>query len=340
VITDLGTLQAGGAGFAFGQELNDSDTVVGGSSTSGETVFHAFVWTQATGMVDLGTLGGSQSFANSVNGASQIVGWADTASGRQHAFLDQSGHMTDLGTLGGAQSEARSINLSGEIVGWADTAGGKQDAFIRTGSNLVDIGRLLTDATSSVANDVDNNGDVVGTAQTATGEYSWLYIGGRMINITRNTVTCCDIVGGALNKTLQITERGDLTSAYVPLLEAATVYDELNGRIVYRGTWSRTARAGAWGGHIKSSTANGASATFTFTGRRVWWVAPVGSGFGVAKLYLDGAFQRTVNLGQGFGRRAPVYQRGFPAVGSHTLRIVVSGSGAKVSVDAFAVSQT
>lgn len=337
VLTDLGTLQ-GAVGSAEALGINDLDTVVGLSSTvSG--FHHAFRWTSGNGMVDLGTLGGNESFAFAVNGSNQIVGGADVASGNEHAFLFQNGSMTNLGTLGGAQSEAESINASGEIVGWADTKGGKQDAFIRTGSKLVDIGQLLN-ATSSVANDVDNNGDVVGTAQGPNGEFSWLYIGGQIVNVSNRTVTCCQAGGGALNKTLQIVPR-ELSSTTVPVLEPVTPYDELSGKLTYSGTWARTAHAGSWGGHIKSSTQTGASVKLTFTGRRIWWTAPEGPSEGKARVLIDGNLVTTVDLSSFETNRTTAFVHAFSAVGTHTLKIVVAGTAGhpKVSVDAFAVSQ-
>ncbi|HEU0194313.1 MAG TPA: hypothetical protein VFQ71_08945 [Gaiellales bacterium] len=340
VLTDLGTLQgATGSAEAFG--INDLDTVVGDSRTvSG--FFHAFRWTSGTGMVDLGTLGGDASFAFEVNGSNQIVGGADLASGNERAFLFQNGSMHNLGTLGGAQSEAESINAGGEIVGWADTKAGKQDAFIRTGSKLVDIGKLLN-ATSSVALDVDNNGDVVGTATRPSGQFSWLYIGGHMVNVTQRTVTCCDAnVAGALNKTLQLAPRGDLSSETVPVLEPVTPFDELSGRLTYSGIWTRTAHAGSWGGHVKSSTHAGASVRLRFTGRRIWWIAPEGTTEGSARVFIDGHLVTTVDLHLGFDvPRTTAWVHAFSAVGTHTVKIVVVGTAGhpKVSVDAFAVSQ-
>ena len=60
----------------------------------------------------LGTLGGSVTYAYSINDAGQVVGEAYTAEGFTHAFItgpDGKG-MRDLGTLGGTDSYARGIN--------------------------------------------------------------------------------------------------------------------------------------------------------------------------------------------------------------------------------------
>ena len=54
---------------------------------------HAFVWTAAAGMVDLGTLGGSASRASALNDRGDVVGYSLTPTG-DHArdALDCEGH--------------------------------------------------------------------------------------------------------------------------------------------------------------------------------------------------------------------------------------------------------
>jgi probable HAF family extracellular repeat protein len=336
---DLGTLEAG-AGLASAAGLNDSDTVVGVSQTSPNDFNHAFRWTSGGGMVDLGTLGGDASAANAVNGTGQIVGWANDSAGHQRAFLWSGGTMHDLGTLGGTESEARSINATGTIVGWADTAAQVQHAFVRTGSAMTDIGKLLN-ATSSVANDITNDGIVVGTAQGPNGEFGWLYDHGTITNITSRTVTCCGPVGGSLNKSLQIVP-AELTSTTVPVLEPVAPYDETSAKIHDAGPWTRSARAGDWGGHEKSATQAGATASITFTGKRIWWIATTDPSFGRARVSIDGNAVTTADLGPSFGGpRATAFVHAFAKVGTHTLKITVLGTGGRprVDIDAFAVSQ-
>jgi probable HAF family extracellular repeat protein len=65
--------------------INDGGQVVGFVGAG-----HAFSWTAADGMVDIGTLGGSESMAFAVNAGGQIVGWAYPAgSWQKHAVIWQ-----------------------------------------------------------------------------------------------------------------------------------------------------------------------------------------------------------------------------------------------------------
>jgi hypothetical protein len=80
----------------------------------------------------------------------------------------------------------------------------------------------------------------------------------------------------------------------------------------------------------------------TFTGRRVWWIAPEGPSEGRARVFLDGHLLTVADLHQNFDiPRATALVHAFSAVGTHTLKVVVAGTAGhpKVSVDAFAVSQ-
>ena len=85
---------------------------------------------------DLGTLGGSRSYASAINDSGQVVGYSNLAGDQNNrAFLYKDGKMTDLGTLGGTSSEAKGINISGQVVGWSDNSSGQRRGFLYDSAN-------------------------------------------------------------------------------------------------------------------------------------------------------------------------------------------------------------
>ena len=87
----------------------------------------------ADGIFDLGTLGGTNSWAAGVSAdGNVVVGGADTTNNAAyHAFRwTPSGGMADLGTLGGRHSGATAVSADGNVVvGWSDTHTGFRHGF-------------------------------------------------------------------------------------------------------------------------------------------------------------------------------------------------------------------
>jgi probable HAF family extracellular repeat protein len=138
--------------------------------------------TQTYSITDLGTLGGSYTYAYGINGNGQIAGKSlvklknnNTYSYTYHTFLYSAGTMTDLGALGDA-SVAKAINTSGVMVGTAyvvySNGTAAWHAFIYTGGQLLDLnnlipsnsGWLLTDATG-----INDKGQIVCNAYSPSG---------------------------------------------------------------------------------------------------------------------------------------------------------------------------
>jgi probable HAF family extracellular repeat protein len=164
-VTDLGTL-AHGTG-SSGKDLNEAGQVVGCADVY--EWIHAFLWNNGT-MIDLGTLGGSNSYALGINDLGQVVGYADLPGDAAHdAFLitpqggewfrdsDLDGRndlMIDLGTLPGTNwSSAADINNAGQVVGNS----GDNFFLWEAGNGMVDLG-------GGWATGINEAGQVVGNS--------------------------------------------------------------------------------------------------------------------------------------------------------------------------------
>lgn len=135
---DLGSL--GGALPNVADAINDSGEVVGASQFTDGTI-HPFLWTQATGMQDLGILPGAvvtlPPCCHTINNKGEVVGFSiDGTTGNMRAVLWQNNGPIDLNTLIATGSPwslqaASSINDAGQIVGWG-TINGNVHAFLAT----------------------------------------------------------------------------------------------------------------------------------------------------------------------------------------------------------------
>jgi uncharacterized delta-60 repeat protein len=219
-IINLGSL--GGSGDSFANAVNDSDTVVG-QTTTPTSDGDAFVWTQGGGMVDIGTLPGDDtSAANGINNSGEVVGYSeDSASeGEPHAFTwTQGGGIQALPESSGIiASMAFGINASGTVVGQATTF----DAMTSTtdqvavywpagGSmHILPTPMAFPDA---VANGINDAGQIVGSAFNNSINSSDA--------IVWNNGIATDIVGlpDGYNEGLGINSAGQVVGTNFPLSE-------------------------------------------------------------------------------------------------------------------------
>ncbi len=142
------------------------------------TESHAFRWTEAGGMQDLGALGGPDSSASFVNQRGQIAGEfftsftpnSSTGVPTQDPFFWENGKMVDIGTLGGTVGSPGWMNNRGQVVGSSNLAGDQTfHAFLWDHHNsprLMDLGTV--GGSYSYANSINDAGEIVGVATTPT----------------------------------------------------------------------------------------------------------------------------------------------------------------------------
>jgi probable HAF family extracellular repeat protein len=150
-------------------------------------------------ITDLGTLGGSQSFATAINNRGQIVGVSALSGDTSfHAFLYNRGLMIDL-LPGPTDSSANDINKRGEIAG---TLGERAFLYRRGEVTLLGLGGARSDAFG-----INKRGDVVGWSELAGGPefifHAFLYRNGQTIDLTPNLPTrgvdAANSIGEAVN---------------------------------------------------------------------------------------------------------------------------------------------
>ena len=132
-------------------------------------------------VTDLGTLGGSTSYADAINNNGQVTGDSYPSSGYPHAFLYSNGVMTDLGTLGGDQaSQTGGINAAGVVVGLSysptSTAG---EAFVYSNGTMAELATTPPGALYG-ATAINDAGQVVGAG---LGPNAYLCTNGTLTNL-------------------------------------------------------------------------------------------------------------------------------------------------------------
>ena len=183
---------AAGYSSSITDAVNVRGEVAGWASTSANivdsrSVTQACVW-RGNRLTLLGTLGGRNSQAFSINSQSSVVGAAQCADGARHAFLaenalTQKPTLRDLGTLpGGTFSQAYAINSAGHIVGVSNSALPYKHAVCWQGGKIDDLGLLPGGRTSS-AQAINARDQIAGYADTPHGTHAFLYAQGKMLDL-------------------------------------------------------------------------------------------------------------------------------------------------------------
>jgi probable HAF family extracellular repeat protein len=185
LLTDLGALAAGWSSAAFW--ISDTGQIAGVSQNGaidpliGLPEVRGVLW-QKGQLIDLGTLGGNESFAVALNKRGQVVGAAANTipdpfsligwATQTRAFLWQNRIMQDLGTLGGPDAFAVVVNERRLVAGFSYTSyipgpsGIPQiDPFLWENGRMTDLGTL--GGPTGFANSLNKQGQVVGQMDLA-----------------------------------------------------------------------------------------------------------------------------------------------------------------------------
>lgn len=139
--------------------------------------YRAFSWTQGTGMVELGTLGGKHSYALDINDQGTIIGYADKFSRDdnyypERSFYKKSGEsLREINITGQLDSRAYAINAAGIIVGRVKYDEYNSQAYMFTGENNFSLLKNLVhpaykNTNLQSASDINNAGEIIGKTDT------------------------------------------------------------------------------------------------------------------------------------------------------------------------------
>jgi probable HAF family extracellular repeat protein len=185
--------------------INDRGDIAGTLSLPGQTR-HACLIRNGR-LVDLGTLGGKDSYASGISESGYVVGSSDWSGRLSHAFLWSNGKMRDLGAPAGEYSIANRVNDRGQVVGNVSAGPAIWHAFLWERGKMTDLGTL--GGRSSDANDINSKGDIVGNADDASDRVrAFRFRNGKMQDLNDLVDSSCD--GWELSVATAINDRGQI----------------------------------------------------------------------------------------------------------------------------------
>lgn len=144
-VRDLGTL---GGTLSGPIDLNSHGAVVGVSFNPGDTALRGFVWRRGV-MTDIGDLGGPQAAVDSINAAGQVGGWGDLAKHAPPSLFNTTSLFCNPPMVAGQPAVVC-------------------HALLWNNGKLTDLGTLGGANSSAENHGINDRGQVVGVAETAT----------------------------------------------------------------------------------------------------------------------------------------------------------------------------
>lgn len=195
-------------------------------------------------VTNIGTLGGNESVALSINDLGEVVGYSKTADGEVHAFRYFRDALFDLSTLGGKESYAHMITNSGILLGESKTSNGTLRPFLGTpNSPLFNLGgdpHLFSSARGA-----NNIGHVVGF-RLVTDEHGQLQK--RAYLYTTHRTIDLGTFGGKQSDAIAINDAGEVVGHFY-----TQYHDGPRRAVLYHA--GKAVEIGTFGGNSSSGVA-------------------------------------------------------------------------------------
>ncbi len=117
----------------------------------------------------------------------------------------------------------------------------------------------------------------------------------------------------------------------------AALVDDRSATVKYTASWVKTSSSAAILDTLHRSTKLHAKLSHTFTGRAISAVAPIGPGRAKVRVYIDGVYQKTVDLRRASTHnRRVIFTKAFASSGKHKITLEIVSAG-RVQLDGFIV---
>lgn len=190
--------------------------------------------------------------------------------------------------------------------------------------------------------DVYIDGKLVKTIDQYTPQQQFKAVIFEADNLPEGTHTIKIVVKG--QKSTMASDTTVTVDAFIVPPQTSTIENN-SSSVQFNGSWTHTSQLGNSGDHFSYSTQTGAYAQATFTGTTIKVLGKTHSSRGLADVYIDGEFVKTIDeYAPKETYKAVVFEKAGLTNGTHTIKIIVKGqksslaTGTTVTLDAFIAS--